>query len=163
MENLNSLIQSILDIVKNKFQSRDTEYCIKFLCCSSNFGSAVRLKVMAKHKSNSQKKPDLKRKKESYAEPVIKKRILSDKHQNYERMDPVGKEIDGIIHWIPQKRKRFCLKEQNTINHWMVHAKKREQNGIVYEALKTRKKLLSDRAEWYNSLNPEGKENLSSD
>ena len=78
-------------------------------------------------------------------------------------MDPVGKEIDGIIHWIPQKRKRFCLKEQNTINHWMVHAKKREQNGIVYEALKTRKKLLSDRAEWYNSLNPEGKENQSSD
>ena len=65
MENLNSLIQSILDIVKNKFQSRDTEYCIKFLCCSSNFGSAVRLKVMAKQ-SNSEKKLDLKRKKESY-------------------------------------------------------------------------------------------------
>ena len=74
MENLNSLIQSILDIVKNKFQSRDTEYCIKLLC-SSNFGSAVRLKVMAKHKSNSQKKLDLKRKKESYAEPAIKKSV----------------------------------------------------------------------------------------
>lgn len=28
---LNSLIQPILDIIKNKFQSRDTEYCIKFL------------------------------------------------------------------------------------------------------------------------------------
>ena len=88
---LNSLIQSILDIVKNKFQSRDTEYCIKFLSCSSNFSSAVRLKVMAKHKSNSQKKLDLKRKKESYAQPANKKKCLSDKHQKYESMNPVGK------------------------------------------------------------------------
>ena len=53
---LNSLVQSILDIVENKFQPRDTEYYIKFLYCSSNFSTAVRLEVMAKHKSNSQKK-----------------------------------------------------------------------------------------------------------
>ena len=69
---LNSLIQSILDIVKNKFQSRDTECYIKFLSCSSNFSSAVRLKVIAKHKSNSQKKKRFKEKKESYAQPAKK-------------------------------------------------------------------------------------------
>ena len=72
---LNSLIQSILEIVKNKFQSRDTEYYIKFLCCSSKFSSAVRLMVIAKHKSNSQKKLDLKRKKKVMHGLLLKKSV----------------------------------------------------------------------------------------
>ncbi|KAK2572882.1 hypothetical protein P5673_001883 [Acropora cervicornis] len=75
--------QSILEIVKNKFQSRDTEYYIKFLCCSSKFSSAVRL---------MSEKTRFKEKKESYARPATKKKCLSDKHQKYETVDPVGKE-----------------------------------------------------------------------
>ena len=30
------LIQSLVDIVKKQFQSKDIEYCIKFICCSTN-------------------------------------------------------------------------------------------------------------------------------
>ena len=78
MNDLDSLIQSLLNImIKNKFQSRDEKYCIKFLCCSSNISNAVRKKVMVKHKPNSQKRLNLKRKKENYAqiEPAMKKKV----------------------------------------------------------------------------------------
>ena len=30
------LIQLLVDIVKKQFQSKDIEYCIKFICCSTN-------------------------------------------------------------------------------------------------------------------------------
>ena len=36
------LIQSIVGIVKKQFQSKDVEYCIKFICCSTNFSNAGR-------------------------------------------------------------------------------------------------------------------------
>ena len=57
MNDVDFLIQSLMDIVKKKkqFQSRDVEYCIKLMCCSTNFSNAGRQKVMAKHKSHSQK------------------------------------------------------------------------------------------------------------
>ena len=46
---LDSLIQSLLNImIKNKFQSRDEKYFIKFLCCSSNISNAVRQKGYGK-------------------------------------------------------------------------------------------------------------------
>ena len=72
------LAQSLADIVKKQFQSKDVKYCIKFICCSTNLSTAGRQKVMAKHKSRSQKELHAKRKKESYAqmEPAMKKKIF---------------------------------------------------------------------------------------
>ena len=42
--------------------------CIKFICYSTNFSNAGRKKIMAKHKSHSQKELQEKGKKESYAQ-----------------------------------------------------------------------------------------------
>ena len=43
-------IQSLGDVKKKQFQSKDVEYCIKFIC-STNLSNAGRQKVMAKHVS----------------------------------------------------------------------------------------------------------------
>ena len=67
MNDIDFLIQSLVDIVKKQFQSRDVEYYITFICCSTNLSNAGRQKVIAKHKSRSQKELHAKRKKESYA------------------------------------------------------------------------------------------------
>ena len=74
------LIQSLVDIVKKQFQSKDVEYCIKFISCSTNLLNAGRQRVMERHKSH-RKELHAKRKKESYAqmEPAMKKKVLSDK------------------------------------------------------------------------------------
>ena len=61
MNDIDILIQSLKDIVKKQFQSKDVEYCIKFIC-STNLSNAGRQKVMAKHKSRSQKELHAKRK-----------------------------------------------------------------------------------------------------
>ena len=84
INDINFLIQSLVDIVKKQFQSKDVKYCIKFICCSTNLSTAGRQKVMAKHKSRSQKELHAKRKKESYAqmEPAMKKKVLSNKAIN---------------------------------------------------------------------------------
>lgn len=94
LNNLDSLSQSLLDIIKKEFHSRDKEYCIKFLCCSSNISNATRQKVMAKHKSNGQKRLNLKRQQQNYAqmEPAIKKKCLIDQCKKYKSMDPLEKE-----------------------------------------------------------------------
>ena len=94
INDIDFLIQSLGDIVKNHFQSKYVEYCIKFICCSTNLSNAGRQKVMAKHKSHSQKEQHAKRKKESYAqmEPAMKKKVLSDKAIWYKSLDPVEKE-----------------------------------------------------------------------
>ena len=75
MNDIDFLIQSLVDFVRKQFQSKDVEYCIKFICCSTNLSNAGRQKVMVKHKSHSQKELKTKGKKESYAqmEPAIKK------------------------------------------------------------------------------------------
>ena len=104
MNDIDFLIQSLVDIVKKQFQSKDVEYCIKFISCSTNLLNAGRQRVMERHKSH-RKELHAKRKKESYAqmEPAMKKKKdLS--------LDPAEKE-----------------------------------------------KLLSHRAEWYKSLDPEEK------
>ena len=160
-------IQSLGDVKKKQFQSKDVEYCIKFIC-STNLSNAGRQKVMAKHKSHSQKELHAKRKKESYAqmEPAIKKNkfclikqygtshwILQKKKSFYLT------ELNGINHWIPKKRKSFCPNqqigvnhlvlqknkifcptEQFSINHWILHKNKREQNGITCSILHKNKK-----------------------
>ena len=64
MNDIDFLIQSLVDIVKKQFRSKDVEYCIKFICCSTNLSNAGRQKVMAKRKSHSQKELHAKRKKE---------------------------------------------------------------------------------------------------
>ena len=51
MNDIDFLIQSLVDIVKKQFQSKDVEYCIKFICCSTNLSNAGRQRVMARHKS----------------------------------------------------------------------------------------------------------------
>ena len=96
MNDIDFLIQSLVDIVKKQFQSKDVEYCIKFICCSTNLSNAGRQKVMAKHKSHSQKEQHAKRKKESYAqmEPAMKKKFCLIKQY-------------GTSHWILQKKKAF--------------------------------------------------------
>ena len=77
MKDIVFLIQSLVDIVKRQFQSKDVEYCIKYNC-STSLSNAGRQKVKAKHKSHSQKELHAKRKKESYAqmEPAIKKSFV---------------------------------------------------------------------------------------
>ena len=37
MNDIDFLTQSLADIVKKQFQSKDVKYCIKFICCSTNF------------------------------------------------------------------------------------------------------------------------------
>ena len=83
------LIQSLVDIVKKQFQSKDVEYCIKFIFRSINLSSAGRRKVMVKHRSLRQKELHAKRKKERYAqmEPAMKKTFCLIKQY-------------GTSHWI---------------------------------------------------------------
>ena len=58
MNDIDFLIQSLVDIVEKQFQSKDVEYCIKFICCLTNLSNAGRQKVMAKHKSQKQKRAE---------------------------------------------------------------------------------------------------------
>ncbi|RMX39565.1 hypothetical protein pdam_00006108 [Pocillopora damicornis] len=44
MNDIDFLIQSLVDIVKKQFQSRDVEYYITFICCSTNLSNAGRQK-----------------------------------------------------------------------------------------------------------------------
>ena len=93
MNDIDFLIQSLVDIVKKQFQSKDVEYCIKFICCSTNLSNAGRQKVMAKHKSHSQKELHAKRKKKLCTnETCHEKKVLSDKTIWYKSMDPAEKE-----------------------------------------------------------------------
>ena len=106
MNDIDFLTQSLADIVKKQFQSKDVKYCIKFICCSINLSNAGRQKVMAKHKSHSQKELHAKRKKESYATngTCREKKILSDRAIWYKSLDPAEK-------------KSFFLTELSGINH----------------------------------------------
>ena len=112
MNDTDFLIQSLGDIVKKQFQSKDVEYCIKFISCSTNLLNAGRQRVMERHKSH-RKELHAKRKKESYAqmEPAMKKKFCLIKQC-------------GTSHWILQKKKSFYLTELNGINHWIPKEKK---------------------------------------
>ena len=48
MDDIDFLIQSFVDIVKKQFQSKDVEYCTKFICYSTNLSNAGRQKVMVR-------------------------------------------------------------------------------------------------------------------
>ena len=158
MNDIDFLVQSLVDIVKKQFQSKDVEYCIKFICCSTNLSNAGRQKVAAKHKSHSQKELHAKRKKESYAqmESAMKKKfclikqygrshwILQKKKSFYlTKLNGINYWIlkkkksfrpnlqIGINHLVLQKNKIFCPAEQFGINHLILHKNKREQNGLT--------------------------------
>ena len=103
---------------KKQFQSKDVEYSIKFIFCSTNLSNAGRQKVMAKHKSHSQKELHTKRKKESYAqiEPAMKKHVLSAKVIWYKSLDPAekGKLLSHRAEWYrsldPKVNEKFLFK-----------------------------------------------------
>ena len=136
------LIQSLVDIVKEQFHSKDVEYCIKFICCSTNLSNAGRQKAMAKQ-PYSQKELHANRKKESYTqmEPAMRKNFCLIKQY-------------GTSHWIPKEKKSFCpnqqiginplvlqknnifsLAEQVGINHWILHKNKIELYGLTCSIL----------------------------
>ena len=155
------LIQSIVDIVKKQFQSKDVEYCIKFIRCSTNLSNAGRWKVMVKHtgKSHSRRNYMQKGKKKATPKwnlPWKKKFCLQIKQYGTSRWILQKKksfyltEQNDINHWFPKKKKSlcpnqqiginhlvpqkneiFCLGEQFGINHWILHKNKREQNGLT--------------------------------
>ena len=118
INDMNFLIQSLVDIVKKQFQSKDVKYCIKFICCSINLSNTGRQKVMAKHKSHSQKELHAKMKKESYAqmEPAMKKKVLSDKAIWYKSLDPAEKEklLSQRVEWYksldPEEKEKLLSK-----------------------------------------------------
>ena len=85
---------AISDIVKKQFHSKDVEYCITFICCSTNLSNAERQKIMAKQ-PHSQKELHAKRKKGSYAQ-----------------MEPAT------------KKEKFCLIKQYGVSHWILKKKK---------------------------------------
>ena len=65
MNDVDFLIQSLVDIVKRQFQSKDVEYCINYLyVVQLIFQMLEDNKVMAKHKSCCQKELHAERKKE---------------------------------------------------------------------------------------------------
>ena len=163
MNDIDFLIQLLVDIVKKQFQSKDVEYCIKFICCSTNLSNAGRQKVMAKQ-PHGQKELHANRKKESYTqmEPAMRKNFCLIKQY-------------GTSHWIPKEKKSFCpnqqiginplvlqknnifsLAEQVGINHWILHKSKIELYGLTCSILHKNEK----RAGWYKSLNPEEKGKL---
>ena len=146
---------------QKQFQSKDVEYCIKFLCCSTNLSHAGRQKVMAK-RPHSQKELHTKRKKESYAqmESAMKKKFCLTKQYGTSHWILKKKksfylaELNGINHWITKNKKSFCptqqiginhlimqknnifcLAEQFGINHWILHKNKRKQNGLARSIL----------------------------
>ena len=185
MNDIDFLIQSFVDIVKKQFQSKDVEYCTKFICYSTNLPNAGRQKVMVRHKSHSQKELHTKRKKESYAqiEPAIKKQVLSNKAIWYKSLDPAKKEklLSHRAEWY----KSLDLEEKEKLlsksADWYKSLGSTEKQNLLssrsiwYKSLDTAQKqkraewfnLLSSaqkqkRAEWYKSLNPEEKEKLLS-
>ena len=151
MNDIDFLTQSLADIVKKQFQSKDVKYCIKFICCSINLSNTGRQKVMAKHKSHSQKELHAKRKKESFETngTCREKKILSDRAIWYKSLDPAEKksffltELSDINHWIPKAKKSFCPNQQIGINHLVLQRNKifrlAEQFGINHLVLQKNK------------------------
>ena len=161
MNDIDFLIQSLVDIVKKQFQSKDVEYCIKFIYCSSNLSNAGRQKVMAKHKSHGQRELGAKRKKESYAqmEPAMKKKVLSDKAIWYKSLDLAEKEklLSHRAEWyksLDPKGKEKLLSKSADWYKSLGPAEKQNllsSRAIWYKSLDTAQK--QKRAEWFNSLN----------
>ena len=169
MNDLDFLIQSV-DIVKKQFQSKDVEYCIKFLCCSTNLSNAGKQKVMTKHQPHSQKELHAKRKKESYAqmEPVMKKKVLSNKAIWYKSLDTVEKEkllshrAEQYKSLDPEVKEKLLSKLAEWFNS--LNSAQKQRRAEWYKSLNPEEKgkLLSGRAEWYKILDPADKDKIIS-
>ena len=165
MNDIDFLIQSLVDIVKKQFQSKDVEYCIKFICCSTNLSNAGRQRLMARHKSH-RKELHAKRKKESYAqmEPAMKKKVLSDKAIWYKSLDLAEKEklLSHRAEWyksLDPERKGKLLSKSVDWYKSLCSAEKQKRAEWFNSLNSAQKQKI---AEWYKSLNPEEKEKLLS-
>ena len=158
---------AISDIVKKQFHSKDVEYCITFICCSTNLSNAGRQKIMAKQ-PHSQKRTTCKKEKRKLCTNGTcheKRKVLSNKAIWCKSLDSKEKkrfqftELNSKNHWIPKEKKSFCpnqqiginhlvllknnifcLAEQFSINHWILHKNKTEQNGLTHSILHKNKK-----------------------
>ena len=147
------------------FQSKYVEYCIKFICCSTNLSNAGRQKVMEKHKSHSQKELHAKRKKESYTqmEPAMKNQVLSNKAIWYKSPDPAEKEAERYKSLNPEEKEKEKLLSKSA--DWYKSLGSAEKQDILssraiwYKSLDTAQK--QKRAEWFNSLNSAQKQKNS--
>ena len=94
MNDIDFLIQSLEDILKKQFQSKDVEYCFKFICCSTNLSNAGRQRVMARHKSYNKRTTCKKEKRKLCTNGTCheKKNVLSDKAIWYKSLDLAEKE-----------------------------------------------------------------------
>ena len=122
------------------------------------------------NKSNSQKKIDLKGKKKVMHSLLLKKKCLSDKHQKYESMDPVGKgkllynKREWTNRWYnsldPTENEKVSSKRAEYYKSQDVARKKERAEWFSSQRSEDKEKLLSERAEWYSLLNPEDKKKL---
>ena len=167
MNDIDFLIQSLEDILKKQFQSKDVEYCFKFICCSTNLSNAGRQRVMARHKSYNKRTTCKKEKRKLCTNGTCHEKKMFCLTKQYgtshwilqKKKSFYLTELNGINHWIPrekksfcpnqqiginhlvlQKNKIFCLAEQFGINHWILHKNKREQNGLTRSILHKNKK-----------------------
>ena len=115
-----------------KIQSKDVEYRIKFLCCSTNFSNPGRQRVMARHRSRRKELIHAKR----------KKKAMHKWNLPWKKKFCLIKQYD-TSHWILQKKKSFYLTELNSKNHWIPKENKsfcpNQQIGINHLVLKKNK------------------------
>ena len=150
INDIDFLIQSLVDIVKKQFQSKDVEYCIKFICCSSNLSNAGRQKVMAMwYKS---------------LDPAEKGKLLSHRAEWYKSLDPKEKEklLSKSADWykLLGSAEKQNLLSSRAIWYKSLDTAQKQKRAEWFNSLNSAQK--QKRAEWYKSLNPEEKEKLLS-
>ena len=148
MNDIDFLIQSLVDIVKKQFQSKDVEYCIKFICCSSNLSNAGRQKVMAMwYKS---------------LDPAEKGKLLSHRAELYKSLDPKEKEklLSKSADWYKSlgSAEKQNLLSNRAIQYKSLDTAQKQKRAEWFNLLNSAQK--QKRVEWYKSLNPEKKENF---
>ena len=111
MNDTDFLVQSLVEIVKKQFQSKDVEYCIKFICCLTNLSNAGRQKVMAKHKSQKQKRAEWYKS----LNPEEKQKLFSGRAEYNKTLDPADK--DKIISHVQVNKEVHRNSVQHDLDH----------------------------------------------
>ena len=96
---------------KKQFQSKDVEYCIKFICCLTNLSNAGRQKVMAKHKSQKQKRAEWYKS----LNPEEKEKLFSGRAEYNKTLDPADK--DKIISHVQVNKEVHRNSVQHDLDH----------------------------------------------